>query len=216
MENKIENPKSSIFKKKWVQSLTGAIIVLLLAGGAVLYKAVSSRISTDAALISAPIISISPESPGVLNELYVQVGDTVTAGEALARVGGQVLGAQVDGLVIEADNTPGSMFQPGQAVVQMIQPSELRVVATVKENEGLSSIKAGDPVYFTVDAFPGKKYVGVVESISPNSKESGVVFNISDKREVKQFEVKIKFDVAAHPEFKDGMSAKVKIFKSVK
>lgn len=212
----MENPKESIFKKKWVQSVTGVVIVMLVATGALLYKVVSSRISTDLAVISAPTIDISPESPGILNEVYVKAGDTVTEGESLARVGGQVLTADVPGLILNVENTPGAMFQPGQPIVQMIQPAELRVVATIKENEGLSSIKAGNPVYFTVDAFPGKKYVGVVDSVSPNSKESGVVFDISDKRAVKQFEVKIKFDVAAHPEFKNGMSAKVRIFKSVK
>lgn len=98
----------------------------------------------------------------------------------------------------------------------MIQPEEERIAGTLKENEGLSEISVGDPVSFTVDAFSGKKYAGVVDSISPNSKQSGVAFSISDKREVKEFEIKVRYDVASHPEFKNGMSAKMKVYKKVK
>ena len=94
----------------------------------------------------------------------------------------------------------------------MVDPQEFRIVGSIKENEGLSDIHVGDPVSFTVDAFGSKKYAGVVETISPTSKESGVAFSISDKREVKEFEVKVKYDVAAHPEFKNGMSARMKIY----
>ena len=94
----------------------------------------------------------------------------------------------------------------------MIQPVDLRVAGTIDEDKGLDLIKVGQVASFTVDAFSGKKYTGVVDEISPNSKESGVAFSISDKREVKEFEVKVKYDVAAHPEFKNGMSAKMKIY----
>jgi multidrug resistance efflux pump len=94
----------------------------------------------------------------------------------------------------------------------MIDPNELRVVGTIDENKGLSEIKVGNVASFTVDAFGNKKFTGVVEEVSPTSKESGVTFSISDKREIKQFTVKIKYDTLAFPDFKNGMSAKIKIY----
>jgi len=45
------------------------------------------------------------------------------------------------------------------------------------------------------------------------SREGDVVFNISDKREVKQFDVKVRFDISKYPELKNGMSAKMWIKK---
>ena len=90
--------------------------------------------------------------------------------------------------------------------------SYTKIVGTVKEDAGLSNIAVGDPVTFTLDAWKGKNFTGIVEEISPTSKDSSIVFNISDKREVKDFTIKVKYDVSAHSEFKNGMSAKIKVF----
>lgn len=210
-----EEPKVSMFKKPWLQSVLGIFAILLIAGSLLFYKITSSRISIDQSVVSAPVILIGPENAGILEEVYVKAGDQVTGGQVLARVGGEVLSAKVAGIVIDVNNTPGQVFNPiaGGAVVKMIDPTELRIVGTIKENDGLSDIHVGDPVTFTVDAFGGESYVGVVDSIAPTSKESGLAFSISDKREVKEFEIKVKYDVAAHPEFKNGMSAKMWVYK---
>jgi multidrug resistance efflux pump len=207
--------KKSLFQKPWMQSVIGILAILLVAGSALFYKSLSSRVSIDQSLVSAPIILIGPENGGVLDEVYVKAGDKVSAGEELARVGGEVLTAKVSGIIIEVNNTPGQVFSAlTMPVIKMIDPTELRIVGRIKETEGLADIKVGDSVSFTVDAFGGKAFAGVVDSIAPTSNESGLAFSISDKREVKEFEVKVKYDVAAHPEFKNGMSAKMKVFRS--
>jgi multidrug resistance efflux pump len=213
METNIEK-KESFFKKSWVQTTGGILLILLLAGSALLYKILSSRISIDQSLVSAPVISISPENPGILEEVFVKEGDSVKKGDALARVGGEVLSAKVNGIIIEVNNTPGQFFNTlaGASVIKMIDPTELRIVGKIKETEGLTLIKVGDPVSFTVDAFSGQTFTGVVDSIAPTSSESGLAFSISDKRETKEFEVKVKYDVTAHTEFKNGMSAKMKVY----
>ncbi len=208
----METPRESIFKKPWVQSTAGIVSILIIVAGVLLYKYVSSHISIDESLVSAPVISIAPENLGTLEEVYVKEGDTVTEGQALARVGAEILKAKVAGIIIAVTNTPGQVFSQSLQVVKMIDPREFRIVGTIKENDGLANIDIGDPVTFTVDAFGGKKYTGVVDSIAPTSKESGVAFSISDKRETREFEVKVKYDMGAHPEFKNGMSAKIKIY----
>lgn len=210
----METPKQSIFKKPWMQSISGIFIIIVVAGSLLFYRYISTHITIDDSLVQAPVILIGPIAPGILEEVTVNAGDTVTPGQVLGRIGGEVLTAKVGGIILDVTNTPGQVFQPTQAVIRMIDPSELRIVGTIKENEGLSGIVVGDPVSFTVDAYEGKKFTGVVDSISPTSKESGVAFSISDKREIKEFEVKVKYDVAAHSEFRNGMSAKMKIYKN--
>jgi hypothetical protein len=86
------------------------------------------------------------------------------------------------------------------------------VVGTIDETKGLNDVKAGQRATFSVDAFPGKTYEGIVDQISPVSDDTGVVFSISDKRPVKKFDVKVSFSVANYPELKSGMSAKITVY----
>lgn len=203
------NNKQSIFSKPWVQSLTGIIIIALVLAGLLVWKSLSAHVSIDTSQISAPTIAIGPQTEGILSAVYVQPGDTVTAGEQVALVGSQVLSAQINGIVTATQNTPGQVIMPGTAVVSMIDPTQLRVVGTIQEDKGLADIKIGQPVTFTVDAFGSAQFTGVVDQISPTSNESSIVFNISDKRQQQNFDVKVRYDIAAHPEFKNGMSAKI-------
>jgi len=209
----MENPtKKSIFAKPWVQSLTGIIMISLVASGVLFYKSISSYISVEDSTISAPVISIAPETSGILDEVYVKEGDNVTVGQSLARVGSEILTSKINGVIIYTSNTPGQFFTYAQPVIKMIDPNELRVIGTIKEDAGLTKIAVGNTVTFTVDSFPSKEYTGIVQEIGQTSKDSSVVFSISDKRAVKEFTIKIKYDVSQYKEFKNGMSAKIKVY----
>lgn len=209
MEN---NKKQSMFSKPWVQSVTGISVLLLILISALLYKSISSKVNIELGTISAPIINIAPQQSGILDEVYVHAGDTVKSGQALAHVGGETLYSKISGTILTVANVPGQNFSTNQPVVTMIDPNELRVVGTIDENKGLSEIKLGDMASFTVDAFGSQTFTGIVDEISPTSKESGVTFSISDKREIRQFTIKIKYDNKAHSEFKNGMSAKIDVY----
>lgn len=208
----MENEKKSIFKKPWVQSLTGIIIVVSIVFGILFYKDLSSYVYIEDSTISAPIINISPESSSILDKVYVKVGDYVKKDQPLAHIGAETLVSKIDGLVIDINNNPGQLFSSSQAVIKMIDPNELRLVGTIKEDAGFSKISINDPVSFTLDAFPGENYVGYVDEISQTSKDYSVVFSISDKREVKDFTIKVKYDNSLYKEFKNGMSAKMKVY----
>ncbi len=205
-------PKTKWFATPWIQSLMGLIVILIILIGGLYLKSVSAYVYIDKSQIAAPLIVVGPESEGILSEVFVKAGDTVTAGEPLARVGAETLLAQTTGLVVLVNNTPGQVFMPGSAVVTMIEPKELRVIGQVDEDKGLAKLKVGEPALFTVDAFGRQTFTGVVDEISPTSDQTAVIFNISDKREIKQFTVKVKYDLTAHPEFKNGMSAKLRIY----
>ncbi len=207
--------KKSFISKLWVQSLVGIILIIASLAVLLYWKSTSSYVAVDMSQISAPIINIGPENAGILSEVYVKPGDKVSAGQALARTGSEILTAKVDGIIINVNNTPGQVFTvstAGSSIVSMIDPSQLRVVGKIDEDKGLSQIKVGDPASFTVDAFGSEQFTGIVDSISQTADQSSVVFSISDKREIKQFDVKVRYDISAYPEFKNGMSAKLRIY----
>lgn len=191
----------------------GAAVVILVAALVGTYLLYSSReVAITASSISAPLIDLSPTSAGRLNAVYVNEGDLVNADAPVALVGTEVVKAKVAGLIVQVNDTVGAQATPGQPVVEMIDPSALRVVGKLDENKGLSQIRVGDPVAFTVDAFGGRKFSGVVDEIAPTSNESGIVFNISNTRQTQQFLVKARFDAAAYPQLKNGMSARMYVY----
>ena len=69
----------------------------------------------------------------------------------------------------------------------------------------MNDIQVGDPATFTVDAFGGEQFKGVVDEVAPTSEQGSVVFNISDQRPTNQFAVYVRFDPTQYPQLKNGM-----------
>ena len=121
----------------------------------------------DTATISAPLIQLTPVSAGSLNAVYVNEGDTVAANTPVAEVGTEIITTKVAGTIVQVTDTIGAHIAPGESVVEMIDPSQLRVVGKIDETKGLSEIQIGDSASFTVDAFGSKSFTGVVDEIAP-------------------------------------------------
>ena len=198
------------------KSLSMLSVVFFLVAGAValvyLWKA-NERIYVEKCQIEADSIGLSSTTGGRLNAIYVANGDTVSAGTPVAQVGNDIVKSKLAGTILSAPSVIGANFAPDQTVVTMINPSDLRLDAQVEEDKGLSDISVGQKVIFTVDAFGGKQFYGIVDSISPTARTSDVVFNISSQREEQNFDIKIRFDSASYPEFKNGMSGKAWIYR---
>ncbi len=194
-------------------ALGAAFMAMIMVVGLFYLFVTRNQILTDKADIEAPSIIVSSLTGGTLKALLVAPGDVVPVDTPVAEVGDQVLRTHEAGLVIDAPDAVGKSVGPNEAVVTLVDPASLRVVAHIDEDKGLSGIRVGQLVTFTVDTFGSKPYTGVVDEISPTSRQSGVVFNISDQREVRQFDVKIRYDVAKFPELRNGMSARVTIFR---
>jgi multidrug efflux pump subunit AcrA (membrane-fusion protein) len=192
----------------------GTIGVLILASAGIAAYLISSGnvVAIDTSSIVAPEIDLAPTTGGRLNAIYVNEDDVVPANTPVALVGTEVLETKVAGLVVQVNNTIGAQIAPGQTVVEMIDPSQLRVVGRIDEDKGLSKIQVGDPVSFTVDAFGSQSFQGVVDEIAPTSNQSGIVFDISTQREVQQFDVKVRFNTDTYPQLKNGMSARMWIY----
>jgi len=194
----------------------GGFVLLAVVIGGVYYYVSSKTVYIDQSVIQAPTINLSPVNSGVLEQVFVQAGDTVTTNEPVARVGTEIVKAKTNGVITTVDQNIGEYENAftGQAVVAtMIDPTQLRVVGYLDENKGLSEVAVGDPVNFTVDAFGSQTFHGVVDEVSPSSKQSDVVFNISDQRPTNQFDIYVRFDPSSYPQLKNGMSARIWVYK---
>ena len=77
-----------------------------------------------------------------------------------------VLTAPVPGVVAKRTAETGALVQPGQSLMSIVPDHDVWVTANLKETQ-LAKVRVGDPVEFEVDAYPGRKYSGKVESLSP-------------------------------------------------
>lgn len=215
-ESRVGSLVQKVRGNPWILGGLTVAIILAALGGVLYWNDLESKVYVENSQITAPVISINPTSPGIITELYVAVGDQVRKDQTLAKVGDQVLVSKTSGVITGVENTPGQLVNPAmdpKPVISMIDPRELRVTGRVQEDKGLKDISPGQKVEFTIDAFPSSRYQGVVEKIAPSSREGDIVFSISDKRQEKEFDVTVSYDVTTYPELKNGMSAKMWIFK---
>lgn len=196
-------------------AVIAAIIIVGVIGGGTYFYVSSKTIYIDQSDITAPLINLSPVNSGSLQAVFVKVGDMVTANQPVARVGSEIVEAKTAGEIISVDENIGEFENAltGQAVVAtMIDPTQLRVVGHLDENKGLTNIQIGDPATFTVDAFGGEQFKGIVDEVAPSSEQQSVVFNISDQRPTNQFDIYVRFDPTKYPELKNGMSARIWVY----
>ena len=216
-EKKILAEEKGLLKKMqrnmWLTSGILALVVIAVIGFGVYLIAAQKRVSIENATISAPSVDLTSRTGGVLQQVFVNEGDIVSANTVVARVGTELIKTIAAGQVITVNNNIGKSFSAGQAIVTVINPSELRAVGKLQEDKGLSDVRIGQRATFTVDAFGGKTYEGIIDEISPTAHQGDVVFNISDKRQEQDFDVKVRFDVNKYPELKNGMSAKITVYK---
>jgi RND family efflux transporter MFP subunit len=72
------------------------------------------------------------------------------------------------GLVSERAASAGDVVQPGTEMVTIVDPSSMRLEASVP-SDALASLRVGDPVEFTVNAYPDRTFTGRVERINPTA-----------------------------------------------
>jgi len=215
-QNNLEKNEKKIIKNarnRIIAVIVVAVIILGGIGGLIYWNISSSRVYVENSIISAAVTNLSPTVGGTLQEVFVNIGDNVQTSAPIARIGNGLIKANSSGQILSIDTNIGDNFGPGQTVATMINPDDLRVVGQVQEDKGLKYIKVGQEAIFTVDAFGSKQYSGIVDQINPTSDAGDIVFNISNTRQENNFDVKVRFDITQYPELKNGMSAKLWIYK---
>ena len=77
------------------------------------------------------------------------------------------IAAPADGRVGKRNVETGNRVQPGQPLLALVEP-EVWVTANFKETQ-LARLRPGQPVHVRLDAFPGRVFLGWVDSVSPAS-----------------------------------------------
>ncbi|HET7838972.1 MAG TPA: efflux RND transporter periplasmic adaptor subunit [Rectinemataceae bacterium] len=143
---------------------------------------------TDDARVASNVVGVIPEIPGKLIEWNVKEGDHVAKGAVLGRqdlgsalssgaVSPQTMGAvagviaekaalkaPLDGQVILSTAVVGQMAGPGMSLAVIADTDGLYISANIKEGQ-IARVRVGQNVDITVDAFPGKRFHGRVDSI---------------------------------------------------
>jgi len=119
------------------------------------------------------------------------------------------IAAPTTGHIANLGVAKGDYVQPGQAVMALV-PEQVWVIANFKET-ALGSLRVGQPVTITVDAYPGKTFHGHLQSIQAGS---GTAFSLLPPENatgnfvkvVQRVPVKIVFDRKPDVYLGPGMS----------
>ncbi len=123
---------------------------------------------------------------------------------AQSKRGDRVLISQFPGLVVKRLLEPGETVTPGQAILRVINPTSLEVVAFVEEAD-LARVSVGDTAYVVLDALPDETLKGQVREVGEEvNAENGTI------------EAKIALDAEAYAKLKGlalrpGMTADINI-----
>jgi membrane fusion protein (multidrug efflux system) len=125
--------------------------------------------------------------------------------------------APIDGVVGDRQVAPGDYVQPGSRLLTIVPIEGLYVVANFKETQ-TARMTAGQPVEIEVDALPGVRFKGQVESFAPGS---GSLFALlpfepgtgNFTKVVQRVPVRIRFEAkqAALERLRPGLSTTVTV-----
>jgi multidrug resistance efflux pump len=83
------------WNKKRLLPIFSGIVAVIVAGGSLWWIHASSIVSTDDARVKGTIVSVSSKVPGQVEEVLVNDGDTVQAGQVIVRMDSSALEIQV-------------------------------------------------------------------------------------------------------------------------
>ena len=121
-----------------------------------------------------------------------------------------VIVATCDGVTGKKDIHEGQLVQPGQTMVDIVDGSDLWVIANYRETQ-LPNIKEGYKVTLTADAVPGVTYTGVVESISD---ATGAAFSLIPQDNATGNFVKVEQRVPVRISLKENSADKLKLLRA--
>ena len=129
---------------------------------------------------------------------------------------GTVVRASIDGLTARVSSLqPGEYLNPGQAAFALVG-TDRWIEANPKETD-LTWVRPGQPVDISVDTYPGRRWHGRVESVSPASQAQFALLpaqNTSGNwvKVVQRIPMRIAVDgEAGAPPLRAGMSAEIEV-----
>jgi multidrug efflux pump subunit AcrA (membrane-fusion protein) len=134
--------------------------------------------------IPGKIAAVSSRIPGRIVELKVSPGDTVKAGDEVAKIESRQPGdpppvislkAPLGGLATKVDARLGDPIEPEKALMEITDLSEVYAVARVPEHQA-GQMKPGTVAHIRVAALPSEKFDGELLRFGTSAdKESGTI-----------------------------------------
>ncbi|HVI42601.1 MAG TPA: efflux RND transporter periplasmic adaptor subunit [Anaerovoracaceae bacterium] len=169
------------------------VVAVLLAVGAItgvyfLYESMN-YFKTNNASVSADTVKVMPLVSGTIESWNVQEGDDVKQGQVLGKqdvaslvssskvdqtalensadsiLSKAEIKAPIDGKIVQSNVIKGSTAAAGATVAVLADTSNLYIKANIEETD-IFKIKTGQKVIVKMDAYPGKSFIGYVETIS--------------------------------------------------
>ena len=177
-------------KVKKIATIVMIALLLLgaIAGGYFIYES-TNYFKTNNASISADTVKVMPLVSGTIENWNVQEGDDVKQGEVLGKqdvsslvnsskvdqaalensadsiLSKAEIKAPIDGKIVQSNVIKGSTAAAGATVAVLADTSNLYIKVNIEETD-IFKIKVGQKVKIKIDAYPGKNFVGYVETIS--------------------------------------------------
>ena len=164
-----------------IEFIIVVIVAVLGAGGYYLYYQGQNYVSTDDAQLSAGLVTAVALAPGQIVGSLPPLGQHYKAGATLLREKVAVpatgpkaaastttvdVPAPVAGRVASEEVLPGQYVQAGTPLAQIVGWQGNMVVAYIPETE-IGSVKEGQTVDVTIDAYPNDTFPGHVKAIVP-------------------------------------------------
>ncbi len=204
-----------------------ALMIIALVGITVYYWYNNIHfVSTEDAKVDGDIYKASPQITGEILEVKVAEGDSVKAGQIIARLddtalplGGNtdltMVRSPVSGQVIKKLAHAGEIGAAGQAVAMIVRPDMLYITANLEETD-IEKVKFGQLVDIKLDSFPDKQYTGRVDFIGEATLSTFSLLSQANSggsftKVVQRIPVRIKFEDIDQSQLFFGTNAEVKI-----
>ena len=186
-------PRRRLNLRKLIIPAAALAAAIAIFFGVNMYREGQMYVTTDNAQLTGTPVQVGAMNAGRVRSVAPSVGSAVHKGDPIAVIDlpSQVGTAQngqpkldflgtgdssvtvqspLDGVVLSVPAAPGATVQAGQALVTVVDPSQMWVNANIEETN-VSRLKVGDAVTVHVDAL-GTDVTGRVESITPATANS--------------------------------------------
>jgi len=238
-ESGIGEPKGKKDRRKIAMAALAAIIAGALMITA--YFAFNGHffVKTQDARVAADLVSVTPQMGGRVVDLTLSVGDTVNQGDIIGSIDtssaigstdvnlqslSQSAGvnayksgivAPISGKIIQLGVKEGQTVSSGQTVAMIANTEDMYIAANIEETD-IAGIEKGQMAEVTIDAIPGRKFVGEVDYIgeaanSVFSLVSSTSSNGNYTKVTQTIPIRIRFPELAGLGAKLGMNAEIKV-----
>lgn len=199
------------------------VLALWLAGFDVSYQ-LGNYVVSENSYVAGDVYQASAPSAGQVNDLFLDVGDSVDKGQGVANLISMAtlvparvttnVRSPAPGTVVHLNVVRGQSVTAGQSIATVADLSSLWVVAQVDETS-FKDLRPGLPaeVYITaLDRYFKGQVLGLLPDISnPSAASAPRTGSTNAARPAAQVPVRVAFDYGDAPVF-PGMTATVKIF----